>query len=1001
MGGFTKPQIVINTVFLLVTIGLKSHAQEKDTIFYDTNWVKTSKAYASYYRPLPLKKVDSLFLIKDYYSNGQLQMEGLSEVLDKAVFSGAVKWYYPNGNLQVVRHYKNQKQNGIVQRYYNDGTLKTEGTIINNARYNGTFAFKAQSPTPVLKYKDGAVVERLSYYESTKTVAERQFIVYHDQVSSSVFYTKKGKEIARVSYETKSGNYLAPKSGKRIHFSYSNTFLAKKIIAKTTYTLKDNDLLEEISYTPKNKIIASGIRKGGHPLKGSFLDKGVLSTYANGKKQGEQRCCLGIDAINITGTYKDNKKYDGSFFNTNSKTKTTYKAGVKHGEEVTYNDAFGIIGLKTYNNGILDGKYISINKHQPSITYTGYYKNGVFHDGLFFIHEHLKRYKNGKLYEDITYNYESAIPLTSIGYDSIGRTQFQTSFKAGKAYTLYYKDGVPHEGVTKDDYNFITYKDGSYNGPFIIYDEQQTIKGNYKDFEYNGDVWFIQKATRDTLTCSFESGQPIDGINCFNGKINYRAGKKHGWYTKQFNNKAYAFDALTGYYENDIKTDTITYFKNKERIAYGIYKAGAPFHGTFYDPLKLQNFSIYDTGLCILKETYSYYGKYRRQYLYKNGNISQENVFLGTSHPDSLKYQLVYQDKQPYSGTKFVEDSFSSDAITTPYKAGKKHGLETHYRKPFGGAIVKQFRYKNGRLEGKATYHYPYNKDSITSGVFKKGMPFQGEFVTTYRGYLQVAQYNKGELQQKAFYNYSKFGKNHDFIHKITYKNGKAYNGTELLLKAKKISAKAYKNGQLTTTHLNLSLQPYSSNKTILHTALKDSLVSSSNYNYAIHYNTPKKVSGTISYYFKTKACGTISFKNNTITQVRVENYNKTQNNGLIDQLYLDTKGRLINSIQFGNYKIERKLPTQIQGNIHDALGNFKMLQTNHKKMTLTIFLDNKAITQIEMRNDKPYQGILFQPEKDKNTYKLQQFKTGSTVKKLKGLDKAALLETVHQLKEN
>ncbi len=984
---------MIQKALLYVSIALISinfNAQQKDTIFYNADWKKTLKAEASYYRPLPLEQTDSLYLIKDYYSNGQLQMEGFSKDATKAVFSGEVKWYYPNGKLQLVRHYKNEKQNGSVKRYFEDGTLKTEGNVVNGAYKNGTFVFKAQHPTHVVNYKDGAVVERLSFYEATKTVAERQFIAQHDQVQKSTFYNKSGKVIASMTYKTKSGNYRAPIAGTSVHFSYSKTYLAKAIIA-TTVVRPKGEALQEITSTPDHKIIATGIRKDGYPFEGTFLKNGILSSYVNGKKEGEERCCLDRKDIQTKGYYKANSKYEGRFFSITSRTKSSYTAGLKHGEQITYDTHFNISHLKTFTNGVLNGKYIGSNPYNSSKTYTGYYKNGTPDQGSFFEFDALKTYKDAKIIKETRYDYNTHLPKKTVVYDTLGHIVSEIFYKDGNTYTLKYKDGAAYEGVKIEDYSLTTYKNGAYNGPFIIYDKHQTIKGNYKSFYYDGELHFIQKHTKDTLKCTFKAGKPIDGINGFNGKVGYKDGKKHGFSARRVNNRRYTFDSITAHYKHGLKVDTVKYFKNKTLISYGVFKAGQPFHGTFHDTSKLENFSIYKNGRLIQKEARNYYDRYRHQFLYNEGTLQEEKVFYWYAPIDSLSYVLTYKDKHPYSGVKFTKDSLANRFITTSYRSGKKQGLETHYKKPFKD-VVKQFSYNKDLLEGEASYQYTYNKDSLTTGLFKKGQPYQGEFVNTYKNHLEVARYRKGKLEQKTFYTYSKYASPQDFIDKVIYKKGKAYHGLELRVKAETLSAKAYKDGQLSKTYIRPSLRPLRSYKTILHTPLKDSLAGDSKETFAIHYKTPKKASGRITYYLKGKAYGTISFQNRTLTAATLTSNPLLKKNGTF-KLYFNAKGVLINSIEVNAFKAVREVPTKIIGAPYEALGNLMRLQENHPNLIYTLYLDGKAVSQVELRDGKPYQGVVFESDTLKKTYKYRKFEAGKRTENSSGLTKKALLQ--------
>ena len=55
------------TISLLLLSSIIIKAQ--DTIYFDKNWEVTTKDNHSFYRPLPLKKLGNLFLLRDFYKN--------------------------------------------------------------------------------------------------------------------------------------------------------------------------------------------------------------------------------------------------------------------------------------------------------------------------------------------------------------------------------------------------------------------------------------------------------------------------------------------------------------------------------------------------------------------------------------------------------------------------------------------------------------------------------------------------------------------------------------------------------------------------------------------------------------------------------------------------------------------------------------------------------------------------------------------------------------------
>lgn len=963
-------------------------SQKTDTIYYNANWKKTTKPYAHFFRPIPQQNKDSLFLIKDYYINGTLQMEGLSTSDTKDIFKGKVTWYTKNGTKSITRNYINGKLEGNVISYFKDGTVKTSGTYTNNTYHNGTFIYTCDCPFKVSKYKNGSITERLSFYKDTKTVAEKKYIQYFSETKASVYFDKKGNKIANIDYINKSGNYLEPKAGTIIHFSYTDDYFVKDIIAKTIVSVK-NDVKQEITTTPDGKIIASGTRKDGYPFEGVFLNKGTLTTYKNGERDGEERCCID-NSINTLGYYKNNTKFNGTFYDKRKRTITAYKNAALDGEKIVYDATFKIIASEQYKNGVLNGKRITQNKFDKT-SYSAKYKNGAIVDGKVFNFDNLEIYENGMLIEKTYFDYKTELPKETVYYNTKGDITKKQFLKDNDTYILTYKDGIPFEGIEIQPFGSVTYKNGVYEGPFIIYDRKQTIRGNYKNFKHHGLVVFINTKTQDTLKCTFRDGKPIDGINAFNGNIGYKNGLKHGLYAKNFNNRNYKFDSLSVYYKKNIKIDTISYFKKQKRVAFGIYKNGTPYHGTFYDEKQLQNFEVYKNGVITKREVLNYYDKYRHQFLYIDNSLAQENVYYFDINKDSLAYQLAYKNNLPYVGSAFQKDSLTNVYCVTNYLKGKKEGLQTFYKKPFQ-TFTKRFTYKNNFLDGKAQYQYIYNKDRTTEGIYKNNIPFSGSFITEYNGFIEVASYKKSKLQKKAYYTYSKYSNKQDAIDSISYKQKKPQNGLELSFNVKKLIAKRYKDGKHIRTDFSPSLHPYRIYRSCIHTALKDSLAGNSNYKYVIDYKTTKKISGVVNYFYRDTLYGTLKFNKNLITAVDVDSFNDYNAEKYIMTLYFNTKGELINEIQQNSVKIQRKVPLKIIGDIPAAIGNLQRLQFNYPKATFTFFLDGKAYNTLELRDTKPYHGIMFEPNRFDDTYKYRVYNNGMLEEDLKNLTKSELL---------
>ena len=180
----------------------------------------------------------------------------------------------------------------------------------------------------------------------------------------------------------------------------------------------------------------------------------------------------------------------------------------------------------------------------------------------------------------------------------------------------------------------------------------------------------------------------------------------------------------------------------------------------------------------------------------------------------------------------------------------------------------------------------------------------------------------------------------------------------------------------LKKTHLSPSLNPFRSYRSIIHKPLNDSLVGDGKFKYSIDYQNKKKTSGVITYYHKNVPYGSIAFKNNTIVDVNINDYSSLAKEKYQFDLYFDAQGDLINSLKVDEFTVKRIVPKLILGDKHTALGNLERLQFNYPKATFSFYIDDVYYSSVEMIDNKPYNGVMFEPDYiDTSTYKYRKFK--------------------------
>ena len=111
-------------------------SQKNKTIYYDADWkVIPSKKGASFYRILAASTTNiEITIAKDYYINGQIQMEAELKSIEPEVIHGMIKYYYVNGQVKISGTMTDGKRTGNWTYYYANGIKKMEGIYENDLR---------------------------------------------------------------------------------------------------------------------------------------------------------------------------------------------------------------------------------------------------------------------------------------------------------------------------------------------------------------------------------------------------------------------------------------------------------------------------------------------------------------------------------------------------------------------------------------------------------------------------------------------------------------------------------------------------------------------------------------------------------------------------------------------------------------------------------------------------------------------------------------------------
>lgn len=401
-------KLLASALFVFV-LGFNVYAQEKT--YFDENWEQTTQENMEFYRETQSK--GKLTLIKDFYKDGKLQMEGLasSTTPGSEVFEGKVTWYTPEGKIASMGTFSGGKQVGPAQTFDEKGR-PTEDLVY---KADGTFKGKIYS------YKDP---ENFSYYNSITVYesAENFKTIVYDEDIKGIRY-----EVTTDS----SGKYETKYYGEK----------GKHIGTNNAGSSADN-VMVEYYYDPMRVSKIEKYKSDGTVKEGIIYSKNgkILQEEKKNKKDGYKT------------TYDETGKKIGNLVYQYSKESDTYTAW--EGEDYQFNyDLSHISMIDVYKNGSvvlnknfddngkLSSEKISADDSVQEIKY--YYPDGRLKGNVTYKDE---MPYNGTVYEDYSeHHYKDGVVTLSKAFKEDERLKSEKKLNAkqtGYDSTVYDEKGA-------------------------------------------------------------------------------------------------------------------------------------------------------------------------------------------------------------------------------------------------------------------------------------------------------------------------------------------------------------------------------------------------------------------------------------------------------------------------------------------------------------------------------------------------------------------------------
>ncbi|TPN88877.1 toxin-antitoxin system YwqK family antitoxin [Aquimarina algicola] len=778
----------LSIVILLLVNSLHNLMAQRDTIWYDATWKVSTKKQAAYYRP-PIVKKDDLYLIRDFYSNGTLQMEGTSQYEDKDFWQGKTKWYDENGKLLQIFTYVDNRLEGEAISFYKDQKLK--GLYTKGRLTSGQVNMISQRYNWLMKKEDTLLVE-VAYDQSLEGIRIERYYDQQQRPVKTMSYDGKGNLIGTKVFD----NINSKDKGVEVQYYY-NPMRVKKILDLNS---RHRNVLA--LYHPNGKLREEYIN-GDTPkivyydengnTKGSVfvsLEDGAYTYYDGTKIRFYSNFKLEeISLVYSTSDYdKDGKIIAAEYYHENQqlKSKIEYKNGQKS-LEISYNKKGDEIARITYD-GYRPYEGTLINKDRKEV------------------------FKEGKLVKEVNYYPETTIPFKiyenykATFYDPSGAKMGEVTSKKqdyfspleGKEYRIdykgklsrisEYKEGVLiHEiniryfyddstkiGKEENFYDIISrnttkkieyYHDVDRKRNEIIYSGYSPKKEIY--FDRNGkEIGSYDHANKEGILIKYFYDS--DQIKVYEERKDGKLVKRKE-YIKSYNSRKKQ-DTYTLVEDSDINKKAIFYNKDGQVIAEATFKNGKPWQGSVFNNKTRELFTIKEGKREGLFQQLDYNGKVLSSGFYKN---------------DQKEGEFIVFD---YNGNKKTVEQ---------HKAGKREGKTTYFNPD--GTVASSLLYKNDLpYEGKEVIQYgskidkteKYYKEGKVQKeiIIKNGNLYEAIYIDDVQ--KKVTSYFKNSKQVKYTYQLNsgnlhgevtRYDKKGNPIHVAKFKNGRLQSGSVLI----------------------------------------------------------------------------------------------------------------------------------------------------------------------------------------------------------------------------
>ncbi|WP_075589681.1 energy transducer TonB [Labilibacter marinus] len=152
----------MKTIFLGIILSLISsisYCQLNDTIYFDTQGKVCSNDNFNSYRIASQDKINGLFILTDYYSNGSVESVHSYKTDKGEKKFGESLTYYDNGQIKSKCNFTNNKENGTFTKWFRNGSVDQIG-LYSKGKKEGlwSYYFKSGKVSAEINYKKNKII---------------------------------------------------------------------------------------------------------------------------------------------------------------------------------------------------------------------------------------------------------------------------------------------------------------------------------------------------------------------------------------------------------------------------------------------------------------------------------------------------------------------------------------------------------------------------------------------------------------------------------------------------------------------------------------------------------------------------------------------------------------------------------------------------------------------------------------------------------------------------